>query len=136
MSPQTPRCNDDYILEVKISPKGSFSLCDPKSYPSGSAVNHNPTNKLSGFAGKEKSSIIQMKNDDSLSNDPSNKVDFNVCIESQKEVSSNAKNDINAKEKKCEESDIEEDAINTHQKQKKRNPTYQLMVLTWVISLN
>ncbi len=145
-------------------------------------MNHKPTNKMTGFAGKEESSIIQMKNDDSFSNDPSKVVDLNVCIKSQKEVSSNAKNytaknnlddsyslvkntifaagnvessknkttnnivfdknfsenedlnDIteskkrssynskneimNAKERKHLESDIEEDAINTTQKQK------------------
>ncbi len=55
MSPQTLRRNDDKILVEKIPSKGSFSLCDPKSYPSGSVVNQNPTNEISGFAGKEES---------------------------------------------------------------------------------
>ncbi len=44
------------------------------------------------------------------------------------------KNDMNARERKRAESDTEEDAINTTQKQ--LNPTYQVMVLTRVISLN
>ncbi len=56
---------------------------------------------------------------DSFSNDPSKEVDLNVCIESQKKVSSIAKNDINAKDRKHVESDTKEDAINTTQKQKK-----------------
>ncbi len=82
---------------------------------------------MSGFAGKEESFIIQMKNDDSFSNNPSKEVDLNICIESQKEVLSNAKNDtaenskneiMNAKERMLVESDTEEDAINTNQKQK------------------
>ncbi len=76
-------------------------------------------------------------------NDPSKEVDLNICIESQKEVSSNTKNDtaenskneiMNAKERKHVESDTEKDAINTIQKQKNLNPTYQVMVLTRVIS--
>ncbi len=81
-------------------------------------MNQNPTNEMSGFDEKEESSIIQMKNDDIFSNDPSKEVDLNVCIESQKEVSSNTKNDMNAKEWKHVESDTEEDVINTTQKQK------------------
>ncbi len=61
MSLQTPRRNDDNILEKKIPPKGYLSLCDPKSYPSGSVMNHNPINEMSGFAGKEESSITKIK---------------------------------------------------------------------------
>ncbi len=63
-----------------------------------------------------------MKNDDSFSNDPSKEVGLNVCVESQKEFSSNAKNDMNANKRMHVESDTEEGAINTTQKQKKQNP--------------
>ena len=59
---------------------------------------------------------------DSFLNDPSKEVDLTVCIESQKEVSSIAKNDINAKDRKRVESDTEEDAIDTTQKRKKAKP--------------
>ncbi len=43
---------------------------------------------------------------------------------------------MNDKERKHVESDTEEDAINTTQKRKKLNPTYPVMVLMRVISLN
>ncbi len=61
---------------------------------------------------------------------------FSLKVKGKFQVSSIAENDINAKDRRRVESDTEEDAIDTTQKQKKINPIYQVMVLMRVISLN
>ncbi len=76
-------------MKNSISPQTSRSIDD--NYPSGSVIDHKTTNKIPGFAGKEKHSVIKMNNCNAFLKDHLKVVDLNVCIDNQNDVSSNKK---------------------------------------------